>query len=176
MFKFKQFIYLFIVVLVSSCASINQGLTPGAQTIVSDFDNSIEVLQKPVSAASSLTEGWNTLGFRWNNKNPDVVYLTAGTNGTVNITGLFFNIDGTTYKADLASSLTEYGQWSTRQFKVPFNVFQKLAAAKVVKMKLVMIDKYNVSSFGKDKPNAVVSGKFSDFLNQIEKVKLEGNK
>ena len=50
------------------CASINQGLTPSAKTLVSDFDGSIEVIQKPVSAASSLSEGWHTLGFRWSSK------------------------------------------------------------------------------------------------------------
>lgn len=166
----KLFIVLFSVAIFSSCASINQGLTPNAQTIVSDFDNSVEVIQKPVSSANSLSEAWHTLGFRWNNKNSNIVYLTAGTSGTVNITGLSFNIEGEIVGAETASTLTEYGQWSTRQFKISIDNFLKLSKAKVVKMKVNMIDKYSVSSFGQSKPNAVVSGKFKEFMRQINLV------
>jgi len=178
MFKIKHLIYLFVLLLFSGCASINQNLTPGTQTIISGFDNSIEVIQKPVSAANGLDESRNILGFRWNNTDPSVVYLIAGTKGTVNISGLAFNIDGEIYNVGLAGKSTKYGQYSIRQFKVPFNVFQKIAAAKVVKMKITL-DKYNVysfgnnrvSSFGTDRQNAIVSGKFADFQNQINKIR-----
>ena len=161
-------ILLTSILLIIGCASLNQGLTPGAKTIVSDFDNSIEVIQKPVSSASSLSEAWHTLGFLWSSKSPDVVFLTAGTKGTLNITGLSFNIDGDIISVETASTLTDYDQWSTRQFMMPMEKFRKLAAAKIVKMKITMIDKYSVSSFGQTKPNAVVSGKFADFLRQVD--------
>lgn len=173
--KYLSVIFFFALIF-SGCASINQGLTPGPEVKVSDFDNSVEVIQKPVSAANSLSEAWHTLGFRWNSANPDIVYLIAGAHGTVNVTGLMFNIDGEIVTASPASKLTDYGQWSTRQFKIPFSTFKKLANAKLVKMKLIMIDKYSVSSFGQSKPGAIVSGKLKPFLKQIELAKMKAKK
>jgi hypothetical protein len=154
--------------LLASCSSMNQSLTPGTKTVVSDFDNSVEVIQNPISAASSLGEGWNTLGFRWNSKRPEAVYLMVGTKGIVNITGLSLNIDGEIIDVETASTLTDYDEWSTRQFVIPLEQFRKLAAADLVKMKVIMIDKYTVSSFGQTKPKAVVSGKFEGFLTQVD--------
>jgi hypothetical protein len=158
------FFFLFFL----GCSSINQGLTPGTKTVVSDFDNSIDVIQEPVSAASGLSEGWHTLGFRWNSNSPDVVFLMVGTKGTVNVTGVSFNIDGDIIDVETASTITDYDQWSTRQFVMPLEQFRKLATADVVKMKVSMIDQYSVSSFGQTKSKAVVSGKFEGFLNQVD--------
>jgi hypothetical protein len=47
-----------------------------------DFDGSIIVRQTPVSASSSMSEAWHTLGFSWNQKTPNIIYITAGTVGT----------------------------------------------------------------------------------------------
>jgi len=164
----KQLICIFVLIsLVFSCASINQGLTPGAKIIVSDFDNSIEIIQKPVSAASSLREGWHTLGFRWNNNAPDLIFLTVGIKGIENISGVAFNVDDQIIRAEVASNLTDYDEWSTRQFSMSLNQFKKMAIAQIVKMKVLMIDKYSVSSFGQSKQNAIVSGKFSKFLDKV---------
>ncbi|MBC8180300.1 hypothetical protein H8E88_04165 [candidate division KSB1 bacterium] len=161
------FICVAFLSVLLCCASLNQGLTPGVKTTISDFDNSVEVVQKAVSAASSLSEGWHTLGFRWNSKAPNTIFLTVGTKGIVNVTGVSFNIDGNIVDAEIASTLTDYDQWSTRQFSMPLDQFRKLATAKIVKMKVIMIDKYSVSSFGQTKQNAIVSGKFSEFIRQV---------
>jgi len=163
------FLSLLLVCFINGCASINQSLTPGTKIVKSDFDNSIDVVQEPVSAASSLSEAWHTLGFRWNSKAPDIVFVTAGAHGVTNITGLSFNIDGKIVDLEPASTLTNYDKWSTRQFKMDLPTFRKMAAAKDVKMKVVMIDTYSVSSFGQSEPDAVVSGKFSEFLSEVDK-------
>jgi len=166
-FILKNFLLLLSVYFLNSCVSINQSLTPGTRIIKSDFDNSIDIVQKPVSASSSLSEAWHTLGFRWNSNAPDIVFVTAGTVGITNITGLSFNIDGEIVDVEPASTLTKYGDWSTRQFKMDLATFRKMASAKIVKMKIIMIDTYSVSSFGQSKPEAVVSGKFSEFLKSV---------
>lgn len=165
---------LFFVLIISfsiifqSCTAFNQAATPGTKIIKSDFDGSVDVLQSPVSSSSSLSEGWHTLGFRWNSNLPDKVFLTVGVHGINNVTGLSFNIDGEIFDIEVASSITDYGDWSTRQFVTEWSLFKKLANANDVKMKVVMIDKYSVSSFGKLKPEAIVSGKFSEFLKEAE--------
>ena len=51
-----------LIITVLSCASINQGLTPSAKTLVSDFDGSIEVIQKPVSAKQAITARYEWRG------------------------------------------------------------------------------------------------------------------
>lgn len=170
-FKLSNYFYIISIIglLFSGCASFNQMATPSAKVIKNEFDNSIEIRQIPVSAASSLTEGWNTLGFSWLKKYPDSVYLLAGTSGITNISAVHFNIDGEIIELNEPSShLTDYGDWSTRPFIISLENFKKLAKGKTVKMKLVMIDKYNVSTFGQDHLSAVVSGKFSKFIELIE--------
>lgn len=162
-------VFLSYAFIFSGCASINQGLTPSAKTVASDFDDTIEVIQDSVSAASSLSEGWHTLGFRWSSKAPDIVFIKVGTKGIVNISAVAFNIDGNIIRIDKpASTLTDYGDWSTRQFSMSLEQFRQMAAAQTVKMKVVMIDKYSISSFGQSNPSAIVGGKFAPFLQQVD--------
>ena len=149
------------------CASVNAKLTPGAKVHKSDFDGAVNIYQEPVSAANSLKEHWNTLGFRWTSKLPDTILMIAGTNGVVNIDGLQFKADGQLIEAKLASNLTDYGKWSKRQFKVTLNEFQKIATADIVKMRIIHIDTYSDSSFGKKKSMAIVNKKFDGFLNKV---------
>ncbi|MCW8857007.1 MAG: hypothetical protein OQJ95_06540 [Kangiella sp.] len=165
-----------LLTLMAGCASMNDALTPDTQVRVDDFDGSKEIIQKPVSAASSMSEGWNTLGFRWNSKAPDIVFMNAGAEGITNVTGLEFNVDGDFVIAQEASHLTKYGQWSTRQFAVSLDDFMKIAKGKVVKMKVVMIDEYAVSSFGTEVNGAVVNSKFPKFLEQLKKITVASNK
>jgi hypothetical protein len=88
--------------------------------------------------------------------------LKVGTQGIVNITAVAFNLDAKIMQLNKpVNTLTDYGEWSTRQFSMPLEQFRILASAKTVKMKVVMIDKYSVSSFEKSKPLAIVVGKFS---------------
>lgn len=164
----KLFILLASVLFIANCATMNQQLTPGVKVVVSDFDNSIEVIQKPVSSSSKITEGWHTLGFRWNNQAPKHVFLTVGVKGIENISEVDFNIDGKFVSPKTASTITNYSDWSTRQFVMTIDNFKALAKANSVKMKVTIIDKYTVSSFGKNYPNAIINGKFLDFLTQIE--------
>ena len=161
--------FLSYAFIFSGCASVNQGLTPSAKTVASDFDDTIEVIQAPVSAASSLSEAWHTLGFRWTSKAPDIVFITVGAQGIVNISAVAFNIYGNIIRIDKpASTLTDYGDSSTRQFSMSLEQFRQMAIAQTVKMKVVMIDNYSVSSFGQSKTSAIVNGKFAPFLQQVD--------
>ena len=151
-----------------SCSSYNQMATPSAKVITDSFDGSLMVYQDNVSAASSLSEGWHTLGFRWVKKYPDIIYLSVGTNGITNISSVAFNIDGKIIELnDPASNLTDYGDWSTRPFAISLDDFKLLAEGNTVKMKVVMIDTFTVSTFGKNHPSAIVVGKFDKFLQLI---------
>ncbi len=166
---FKLVTYPVIIVSFFACTSFNQMATPSAKTVINDFDGSTEVHQSPVSAAISLSEGWNTLGFSWLKNNPEYVYLIVGAQGITNISSVAFNIDGDVIELhEPASHLTDYGEWSTRPFVITLEDFRKLAKADTVKMKVVMIDSYAVSTFGQGHPQAIVSGKFYEFLNQID--------
>ena len=109
------------------------------------------------------------MGFRWKSNAPRIVILDVGTQGIVNISAVHFNIDGDIIQFDKpASVLTEYGDWSYRRFLMPLEQFRRMANAEVVKMKVIMIDNYTVSSFGRTENNAIVNGKFRAFLEQVD--------
>lgn len=141
-------------------------MTPSVRVAADDFDGSKVISQAPVSASASLGEDWHTLGFDWNSKTPDKVFLTAGVQGINNIFGLAFNVGGRTITAQTASLTTEYSSWSTRRFAVSYRDFETIATAPVVKMKVSGANSYGVSSFGTS-TKALVGKKFPEFLQQV---------
>ena len=105
-------------------------------------------------------------------KFPDVVFLEVGTNGITNVQGVAFNVDGNIIEnIKEASSLTKYGSWSTRRLVMPIADFVKVAQGRDVKMKLIQIDTYSVSTFGKNHPGAVVNSKFPPFLSKLRELR-----
>lgn len=168
----KHMTYLLMLLLFTGCASLNDSLTPSMSVMKDDFDGSIVVRQSPVSSSSGMSEGWHTLGFEWNQKSPDIIFITAGTNGTVNITDVEFNADGKIISdIKMASIITEYGKWSTRRFSMPWSDFLKIANAKSVKMKVVKLNSYTVSSFGSANSGAVVNTKIPPFVEKVRELR-----
>ncbi len=168
----KRSVLVLAVLLVAGCATMNDAMTPSLSVIKDDFDGSLVLRQSPVSSSSSLGEGWHTLGFEWNQKNPDTVFITAGTNGIVNITDVAFNADGQVISSiKPASTITEYGQWSTRRFSMSWEDFLKIATAKSVKMKVVRINDYTVSSFGPEHSGAIVNTKIQPFVDKVRELR-----
>jgi hypothetical protein len=165
------------LVLLAGCASTMDAMTPSVTVIKDDFDGKLIIRQAPVNAASSVAEPLHTLGFEWNEKFPDTVFVTAGIAGTKAITGVAFNADGkviTSLKA--ASDLTDFARGgalvaSYRRFEMPLRDFLLVARARVVKMRLDGINDYTVSSFGPDAGTAVVNVKIGPFLDQVLSVK-----
>ncbi len=146
---------------------MNDALTPSVSINKDDFDNSTRILQPPVSA-SGITEDWHTLGFEWNENTPSVVYITVGTQGINNVSGVNFNVNGNIIKsAKNASVNTNYGDFSTRRFYIPIRDFKLIAQAKLVKMKVIHIDNYTVSSFGESAGMRTINTKFSPFLEAV---------
>ena len=170
-----SFAVLALLGAFAGCASMNNAMTPSAKLVKDDFDGKVMVVQEPVSAASSaLKEAWHTLGFEWKQAAPDKIFITVGVNGVDNISAVEFNADGQFLKGFQATSpITNYGQWSTRRFEMGIKDFLTVAQANDVKMKVVEIDKYSVSSFGKTKPLAIVTGKFDPFLELLKQNGVE---
>ena len=159
-------------IMLTGCAGMNDAMTPSMRAQKDPFDGSLIVSQSPVSSSSSLTEGWHTMGFEWNQKFPDVVFLEVGTNGITNVQGVAFNVDGEIIEnIKEASSLTKYGSWSTRRLVMPINDFVKVAQGRDVKMKLIQIDTYSVSTFGANHSGAVVNSKFPPFLGKLRELR-----
>lgn len=152
--------------LFNSCQSMNSAMTPATKVTTDDFDGSKVISQPPVSSSASLAEDWHTLGFDWNSRTPDQVFLTAGIQGINNIFGLDFNVGGKTITAHSASLSTEYDSWSTRRFVVSRREFEAIATAPLVKMKVSGANSYGVSSFGTS-TDALVGKKFPAFLEQL---------
>ena len=172
MLKVKLKIIVVAFIMLAGCAGMNDALTPSINAQKDPFDGSLIVSQAPVSASSSLTEGWHTMGFEWNQKFPDVVFLEVGTNGITNVQGVAFNVDGDIIEnIKEASSLTKYGSWSTRRLVMPINEFVKVAQGRDVKMKLIQIDTYTVSTFGISHSGAVVNSKFPPFLSKLRELR-----
>ncbi|WP_040552439.1 hypothetical protein [Rheinheimera nanhaiensis] len=155
------------------CVGINDTMTPSLSVQKDQFDGSLIINQPSVSASSSLTESWHTLGFQWNQKYPKVVFLEVGVQGVKNVTGVAFNVDGEVIEnIKEASSLTAYGDWSTRRLVMPVSDFVKVAMGRDVKMKVTQIDTYTVSSFGLDRSGAIVNSKFPPFIQKLRENKV----
>lgn len=154
-------------------------MTPSLKTINDNFDGSTIVDQPPVSAASRLSEGWHTLGFTWRTNAPDIVVLTVGIPGITNISDVSFNVDGYFLKnIKAASVLTDYGKHnkyapniSHRTFAISLDDFLKIANGQDVKIRVGMIDKYSVSSFGAKNSGAAVNHKFEPFKDKIAELR-----
>ena len=167
--KIKTAILVLIIIGLSACESINSSMTSSMKIQEDDFDGTLIVSQSPVSAASSTKEAWHTLGFEWLQKYPDVVFLEVGVSGITNVMGVAFNVDGEIIKnIKQASSLTKYGDWSTRRLVLSFDDFEKIASGNDIKMKVIQIDTYSVSSFGSKNSAAIVNLKFPPFLQKIK--------
>ena len=164
---------IIMLFLLTGCTSFNAAMTPGTETIHDQFDGSTIIRQEPVSASSSLSEAWHMLGFEWSTKRPETVNITPGlAMQTETIQDVEFNVDGKIISsAKLASSHTEYGNMaSNRRLSLPIAEFRKIAEGRNVKMKVTYDfgNKYSVSSFGQDLPDAIVSGKIKLFMTQID--------
>lgn len=163
---------IFAIALSGCMTNVNDSLTPSAQMTIDEFDGKIIIVQKPVSSASSISEAWHTLGFEWKQVSPDVIYLTAGTQGVTNLTSLAFNVDGDVMSnIKPVSVLTKYGKWSTKRYAIAWNDFLKVAQGSDVKMKLSQIDTYSVSSFGSKNSGATVNSKFQPFIEKVKAAK-----
>lgn len=165
----KIIILTVILFTISGCTRFNDAMTPSLSVQQDQFDNSLIITQPPVSSASGLSEGWHTLGFQWSNKFPDVVFIEVGVSGITNVMGVAFNVDGLIIEnIKQASNLTKYGSWSTRRLVIPISDFLKVAHGNDVKMKVMQIDTYSVSSFGLKNSGAVVNSKFGPFIQKLK--------
>ena len=95
---------LFFSLMLASCASMNDSLTPSLEVTKDPFDSTTTLSQKPVSS-SGVSEDWHTLGFTWSESTPDVVYLTVGTQGIDNVSGVQFMVDGKLIKSANTASV-----------------------------------------------------------------------
>lgn len=174
----KISISLLFLFLLSACSSINDGLTADPRVVENDFDGSVEIHQPSVSSASGLSEDWSTIGLYWLENSPDFIIVEAGVNGIQNIKSIAFNIDGeilNVTNARIAFTEFEHGYgytsgWSYRSFTISLDEFDRIANADTVKFKVNRLNgTYDVSTFGKQHPNAVLSAKlpkFSELLQQ----------
>ena len=163
-----------ITALLAGCASIGDAITPDASVLLDPFDGKTIIRQPLVNAASAMGEPRHVLGFEWNQKFPEVIFITAGTAiGAKSIQSLAFNADGRVFEnLKPASLLTDIRyDGSERRFEMALADFQVIARANSVKMRLGGINDYAVSSFGPGAGNglAMVNLKFAPFL---EKVRL----
>ncbi|MCL1091531.1 hypothetical protein L2744_18390 [Shewanella profunda] len=162
---------------LTACTSMNDALTPSVKIQQNAFDGSLEVIQAPVSAASSMSEAKHTLAFKWAKQTPDVIYLYAGVAGIETVSGLAFNVDGEIIdnikkvgitNVDLGHTATlNLPNRSTAAFVISKRDFEKISKGDLVKMKVEMLNSYSVSSFGKS-VFASINSKLTPFIAAIE--------
>lgn len=164
----KRYLAASLALLLAACASMNEALTPSTQVVKDDFDGSLVVRQQPVGAANGVREPWHTLGFEWSQKTPDTVYLLVGANGAGNVSEVAFNADGRVIdNLKPVSAHPDYSQVPSRRFAMPWGSFVTLADAKSVKMKVMRLDQYTVSSFGPQHPGAAVNLRIDTFADMV---------
>lgn len=167
---------LLVLALLAGCAATMDAMTPSTSVIKDDFDGKMIVRQSSVNAASGMGEAFHTLGFEWSEKFPDSIFITVGfVTGYRNIKDVAFNVDGRIIdRIKLASTLTEHEpgvsfRSSYRRFEMNIDDFIAVASGRNVKIRVVGINDYTVSSFGPDAGNgmAVVNAKFGPFLDEV---------
>lgn len=171
-----KFAMLATLLALAGCAGFNAAMTPSAEIIKDDFDGATIIRQSPVGSSSSLTESWHTLGFEWSTGKPDTIYITAGlVMQTENIQEVQFKADGELIEnIELASNKTEFeNNASSRRFSLPLSEFRKIAAANVVKMKIIynLGNNSSVSSFGQDYPNVLTTSKIPPFMSKVDELR-----
>ncbi len=161
---------LLVIVLLSGCVD---ALTPSTRVMRDPFDGAVIVSQANVNAAH-INEGFHVLGFEWNSNRPNEIIAVAGVIGISNITGLAFNADGRIITARPAGTPTDYGvpgpvRTSTNRFIITLDDFKTIANAQDVKLKIVRLGSYSVSSFGRapKHKNVVISMKLPGFIEKL---------
>lgn len=167
-----SYAFALLAMLAAGCAPMKEALTPSTEVVKDEFDGSLLVRQPPAGAASGVREPWHTLGFEWSQKTPDTVYLMVGANGAGNISAVAFNADGRVIdNAKPVSAFADYSQVPTRRFSMPWSSFLALAEAGSVKMKIVRLDEYTVSSFGAKHESAAVNPRIASFVAKVREVR-----
>ncbi|MES1982379.1 MAG: hypothetical protein V4443_07875 [Pseudomonadota bacterium] len=177
-----KFLLLAILLVLSGCtSSINKLTTPNAQVSKDKSDGSVYVRQPPVNASRdsfSSGDAWHTLGFEWLSRIPDTVFFTVGVIGQASqIQDLALIADDQVIQGIKPTSDTNINidqsvgiplKDTYRRYSMPLDEFRKVAAARVVKMKIFRAHDTSSSQFGKDFPYVAVNGKFSPFLNKVD--------
>lgn len=179
--KIVKFALLATLIALTGCAGLDDAMTPGLKVVNNDFDNSVIVDQPLVvanRASLSTNDSWHQLGFEWSTSTPDVVYITAGVvDRILNIYSVAFIADDQNIAGiELASNNTVYDagtgaaplKKSTRRFALPLTEFRKIAAARIVKMKISRDNDFTLSRFGQDYPDVTVSRKIVAFLAKVD--------
>jgi hypothetical protein len=171
---------LIVATVLTGCmstAEMNDMMSPSLRLMKDDFDGAQIVRQPPVSAASSMSDTFHSLGFEWTTKTPDLVYLVAEAPGISGIEALAFNVDGKILSdIKTASATTEYqtgtyGGRSARRFAIPLQEFELIAVGKDVKMRVSRLNDYSVSAFGPEHPNAIVNSKLPAFIQKVRELR-----
>jgi hypothetical protein len=168
----RHAILLAIGLLVTGCSdSIVNAMTPGPTVDQDNFDDTRIVLQPPVGSALFSDDAWTMMGFEWQERNPDMVFVKVGMSGIINITGLELKADGAKIVGiQRTNTITDFdtNSFSWSRFRIPIGEFVKIASAADVRMRITLLDQYTVSRFGSGySPSPVVNTKFAPFLAKV---------
>lgn len=163
---------------LSSCGNLMFPM----QVMKDDFDGATIVRQPPVVASRPTLTNDDTpqsLGFEWSSKTPDRIFITTALFEIQNIENVEFIADDQSIQGiNPASTMTQFdtqkAESSSRRFSMPIGEFRKIAAARIVKMKITRINTYSVSRFGQDYPNVMVTDRFAPFLAKVDQI-ISGN-
>jgi hypothetical protein len=179
---------MFVRALLSiSCASLlvacaaAPGLTQSDGPDVSKdaYDGATIVRQTAVAAGTPGDADFNALGFEWRSKFANRVVLVAGTRGVIRVANLTLEVDGEPVAVKTASETTAYGdpssgeRWSMRRFEVDWDSFERIAAGRTVRMRVVGPNEMFATSFGRDFSAAPVNRTLAEFRATVRKLRGE---
>lgn len=176
----KKLIFMAMMLVLSGCAgmgsAMNDAMLPGTSVMKNDFDNST-IARQPAVVANRPTltndDSAQLLGFEWVSSTPDIVFITPGLLQIENIYDVALIADDQNIQGiKLASNSTvfERGQ-SVRRFSMPLDEFRKIAAARIVKMKITRNNDFSVSRFGQEYPDVPASGKITKFMAKVDELR-----
>jgi hypothetical protein len=169
----------FACLLVACATGTEAPSSAGPQVIKDDYDGATIVRQVPVEAGILGEGDFNALGFEWKSKFPNRVVLVAGTRGVIRVASLVVEVDGEPLNVKIAGEITDYGspaageRWSMRRFEVSWDDFERLAAGRVVRLKVVGPNEMYGTAFGKEHAGAPVNRTLASFRETVRRLRGE---
>lgn len=166
-------------VLVACASTPDAPSSSGLQVLKDDYDGATIVRQAPVEAGIPGEADYNALGFEWRSKFPNRVVLVAGTRGVIRVASLVIDVDGEPLGVKTASEATAYGdpaageRWSMRRFELSWVDFERLAAGRSVRLRIVGPNEMYATSFGMAHAGAPVNRTLADFRATVRRLRGE---
>lgn len=175
----RYFLIAITILLLTSCASMNNAFTPSPRIVTDKYDGTQYVAQPEVAAGLQMFD--HTASLRWTTKAPDRVYIVVGVNGLRSIDGVRFKLDDTEIIAQQSDYITDFDssyqtgiQRSRKQYSIKLSELRLMLSSESLKLRISDIrNNYTVSNLGSPSGAVPLRLKLADFIALVDQLRAE---